>query len=123
MNTQTITHLRQLKLGGMAAALQTQLEQVGTYESLTFVERLGLLLEQENLTREQRKQERLIRQARFKLRASVQDIDYQHPRNITASQIARLAQGGWINRGQNLLATGPCGSGKTYLACALGHNA
>ncbi len=123
MNTQTITHLRQLKLGGMAAALQTQLEQVGTYESLPFVERLGLLLEQENLTREQRKQERLIRQARFKLRASVQDIDYQHPRNITASQIAQLAQGDWINRGQNLLATGPCGSGKTYLACALGHNA
>jgi DNA replication protein DnaC len=76
MNTQTITQLRQLKLGGMAAALQTQLEQVGTYESLAFIERLGLLLDQENLTREQRKQERLIRQARFKLRASVQDIDY-----------------------------------------------
>jgi DNA replication protein DnaC len=81
------------------------------------------LLDQENLTREQRKQERLIRQARFKLRASVQDIDYQHPRNITPSQIARLAQGDWINRAQNLLITGPCGSGKTYLACALGHNA
>ena len=123
MNTQTIAHLRQLKLGGMAAALQTQLEQVGTYESLPFIERLGLLLEQENLTREHRKQERLIRQARFKLRASVQDIDYQHPRNISASQIARLAQSDWINRRQNLLATGPCGSGKTYLACALGHNA
>jgi DNA replication protein DnaC len=123
MNTQTITHLRQLKLGGMAAALQTQLEQVGTYEPLPFVERLGLLLAQENLTRDQRKQERFIRQARFKLRASVQDIDYQHPRNITASQIAQLAQGDWINRGRNLLATGPCGSGKTYLACALGHNA
>jgi DNA replication protein DnaC len=123
MNTQTITQLRQLKLGGMAAALQTQLEQVGTYESLAFIERLGLLLDQENLTREQRKQERLIRQARFKLRASVQDIDYQHPRNMTPSQIARLAQGDWINRAQNLLITGPCGSGKTYLACALGHNA
>jgi DNA replication protein DnaC len=123
MNTQTITQLRQLKLGGMATALQTQLEQVGTYESLAFIERLGLLLDQENLTREQRKQERLIRQARFKLRASVQDIDYQHPRNMTPSQIARLAQGDWINRAQNLLITGPCGSGKTYLACALGHNA
>jgi len=123
MNTQTMSQLRQLKLGGMAAALQTQLEQVGTYEALPFIERLGLLLEQENLTREQRKQERLIRQARFKLRASVQDIDYQHPRNITASQIAQLAQGDWINRAQNLLVTGPCGSGKTYLACALGHNA
>ena len=75
------------------------------------------------LSREHRKQERLIRQARFKLRATVQDIDYQHPRNIKQAQIARLAQGEWIDRAQNLLITGPCGSGKTYLACALEHNA
>lgn len=123
MTTQALIHLRQLKLGGMAHALQTQLEQVSTYEGLPFIERLSLLLEQENLSREQRKQERLIRQARFKLSASVQEIDYQHPRNITQSQIAQLAQSDWINRAQNLLVTGPCGSGKTYLACALGHNA
>ncbi len=123
MNTQTVAQLRQLKLGGMARALQTQLEQIGAYEGLPFIERLSLLLEQENLSREQRKQERLIRQARFRLRASVQEIDYQHPRNITPSQIAQLAQGDWINRAQNLLVTGPCGSGKTYLACALGQSA
>ena len=123
MTAQTLTQLRQLKLGGMADALQTQLEQVGTYEDLPFIERLGLLLDQETLTRDQRKQERLIRQARFKLRASVQEIDYQHPRNITRSQIAQLAQGDWIHRAHNLLMTGPCGSGKTYLACALGDQA
>ncbi|PLX60253.1 IS21-like element helper ATPase IstB [Sedimenticola selenatireducens] len=111
MSTQTLSQLRQLKLHGMAAALQTQLEQV------------ALLLDQECLSRDQRKQQRLVRQARFKLRATVQDIDYQHPRNITPAQIARLAQGEWIHRAQNLLITGPCGSGKTYLACALGHNA
>jgi DNA replication protein DnaC len=85
MTTQTLTALRQLKLGGMANALQHQLEQVGTYEGLAFTERLALLVEQECISREQRKQQRLIR--------------------------------------QNLLMTGPCGSGKTYLACALGHNA
>ena len=123
MTTQTLTRLRQLKLGGMASALQSQLEQVGTYEGLAFTERLALLVEQECLSREQRKQERLIHQARFKLAACVRDIDYQHPRNIAPPQIARLAQGDWINRGQNLLVTGPCGSGKTYVACALGHNA
>lgn len=123
MSTQTLMQLRQLKLSGMASALQTQLEQVGTYESLPFLERLTLLLDHETLSRQNRKQERLIRQAQFKLRASVQDIDYQHPRNVTPSQIAQLAQGEWIQRAQNLLITGPCGSGKTYLACALGHSA
>jgi len=123
MTVETITALRQLKLGGMANALQNQLEQVGTYEGLAFTERLTMLVEQETLTREQRKQERLIRQARFKLAACVADIDYQHRRNLKKAQIASLAQGDWIRRGQNLLITGPCGSGKSYLACALGHNA
>jgi len=123
MTTHTLSTLRQLKLGGMANALQLQLEQVGTYEGLAFTERLALLVEQETLTREQRKQQRLIRQARFKLSACVTDIDYQHRRNLKKATIASLAQGDWINRGQNLLITGPCGSGKTYLACALGHNA
>jgi DNA replication protein DnaC len=119
----TLSRLRDLRLGGMAQALERQQEQVGTYDGLAFTERLGLLVEQECLEREHRKQERLIRQARFKLRASVQDIDYQHSRNIKQAQIARLAQGEWIDRAQNLLITGPCGSGKTYLACALGNNA
>ena len=123
MTTHTLAQLRQLKLGGMASALQTQLEQVGTYEGLPFVERLTLLVEHECMTREQRRQERFIRQARFRLRASVAEIDYQHPRNIKQSQIAQLASGDWINRAHNLLITGPCGSGKTYLVCALGHNA
>jgi len=123
MTVQTQARLRQLKLGGMAAALEAQQEQVSTYEGLPFIERLGLLLDQEQLIREQRKQERLIRQARLKLNATVQEIDYQHPRNIQRSQVARLAQGDWLERAQNLLITGPCGSGKTYLGCALGHNA
>jgi DNA replication protein DnaC len=123
MTAETMTALRQLKLGGMAHALQGQLEQVGTYEGLDFTERLALLVDQEILTRDQRKQERLIRQARFKLAACVADIDYQHRRNLKKATVASLAQGDWIRRGQNLLITGPCGSGKTYLACALGHNA
>lgn len=123
MSNQTLTQLRELKLGGMASALQTQLEQVGTYEDLSFVDRIRLLVEHECLSREQRRQSRFIRQARFKLKADVTDIDYRPTRNIAASQIARLAQGDWIAKGQNLLMTGPCGSGKTYLSCALGHSA
>lgn len=123
MTAQTLVRLRQLKLSGMVAALEHQQEQVSTFEALPFIERLALLLDHEHLMRENRKQERLIRQAQFKLRATVQEIDYAHPRNIERAQIARLAQGDWIERSQNLLITGPCGSGKTYLACAIGHAA
>ena len=123
MNTQILARLRQLKLPAMAEALDTQLEQVGAYEDLPFLERLGLLIEHEALSREHRKHDRLIAQARFKLRAHLQDIDYEQPRNFNKSQIARLGQGEWIERAQNLLITGPCGSGKTNLGCALGHSA
>lgn len=121
--TQTTTRLRDLKLGGMATALEQQQNQPGTYQDLPFVERLALLLDREYQAREHRKQDRLIRQARLKLSASVQEIDYQHPRNLKKAQVAQLAQTAWLEKGQNLLLTGPCGCGKTYLACALGHQA
>lgn len=123
MTTQTLHRLRELKLGGMASGLEQQLQQTDTFEALPFVERLSLLLEQEHSLRENRKQLRLIRQARFRVSATVQEIDYQHKRNLKREVIARLAQGNWIERKQNLLVTGPCGSGKTYIACALGHAA
>ena len=123
MTAQTLHQLRELKLGGMANALEQQLQQTGTFEALPFIERLSLLLDQEHTLRENRKQTRLIRQARFRVNATVQEIDYQHKRNLKKEVVARLAQGDWVERQQNLLITGPCGSGKTYIACALGHAA
>jgi len=123
MTTQTLNHLRELRLGAMASAFEQQQAQVSTFEALPFTERLCLLLEHEILMRDNRKQDRFVRQAKFKLNASVQEIDYSHPRNIQKKHIAQLATGDWLTRNQNLLITGPCGSGKTYLACALGHSA
>ena len=123
MNAQVSTRLRQLKLSAMASALEDQQSQPATYEALAFVERLQLLLDQEWLMREQRKQQRLIHQARLKLHASLQDIDYRPARNLQRAHIAQLAQGEWLHRAQNLLVTGPTGSGKTFIACALARNA
>ena len=123
MIEQTLSQLRQLKLTGMAGALQTQQEQPGTYQGLAFAERLQLLVDQEAQERQQRKQERLIRTAQFKLKAHAQGIDYQHPRGLQQAQMAALLMCDWLNKNQNLLLTGPCGSGKTYIACALGHQA
>lgn len=104
-------------------AWPTQLEQVGTYEALAFTERLALLLDQETLSRDTRKQQRLIAQARFRVAAHLQELDYHASRHLKRDQIAQLATGEWIAKGQNLLLTGPCGSGKTYLGCALGEAA
>jgi DNA replication protein DnaC len=118
-----LNQLRHLKLSGMTAALQTQREHPGTYEGLSFAERLQLLVNHEEQERSQRKQDRLTSQAQFKLKAYPTEIDYQHSRGLQRSQIATLLQCDWLKKAQNLLLTGPCGSGKTYLACALGHQA
>ena len=91
MTQQTLTRLRHLKLTGMADAVQQQLEQASTYEGLPFIERLSLLVEHEQLSREQRKQARLVKQARLKLQATVQEVDYQSARNLERSQVANLA--------------------------------
>ncbi len=118
-----LSQLRQLKLSGMAIAIQSQIEQPGTYEGLSFEERIQFLIDQELTERSQRKQQRLIRAAKFKIQAHAQAIDYHHPRGLKQSQMASLLQCDWIAKGQNLLLSGPCGSGKTWLSCAIGHNA
>lgn len=104
-----IKQLSDLKLTGMATALSAQMEQPGTYEDLSFRERLALLVSRESLERDQRKQKRLLQKARLRLEASVHDIDYQPARNLERSRIAQLSQSEWVLRGQNLLITGPCG--------------
>ena len=123
MLEQTITQLRQLKLTGMAKALLSQIEQPGTYQDLPFEQRLQLLTDCEQQDRDQRKQQRLLKAAKLKIAANPKDIDYQHPRGLKQSLMAHLLQCDWINKYQNLLLTGPCGSGKTYIACALGQAA
>ena len=117
----TMTQLHALKLTGMAHALQSQTEQPNHYQDLPFEQRLQLLADAEQHDRAQRKQQRLIKAAKFKLAAHPKDIDYQHPRGLKQSQVISLLQTHWIANHQNLLLTGPCGSGKTYIACALGH--
>ena len=123
MIEQTITQLRQLKLTGMANALLSQIEQPGTYQDLSFEQRLQLLADCEQQDRDQRRQQRLLKAAKLKIAANPKDIDYQHPRGLKQSLVAHLLQCDWINKYQNLLLTGPCGSGKTYIACALGQAA
>jgi DNA replication protein DnaC len=118
INTQLVT----LKLSGIRAALSQQSEQPNLYVEQSFEERLCLLLDHEITQRDQRKIDRLTRQAKFRVNGTLAQLDYGASRQLNKTQIRSLAQGEWLRLHQNILITGATGCGKTYLACALGHN-
>ena len=122
LHQHTMEQLRTLKLTGMLDALEQQLAQPQTHD-LCFDERLALLVEREVLHRENRRLARLLKAAKLRVQACVEDIDYRHPRGLEKSRMAALASCDWIRQSHNLCITGSTGCGKTWLACALGNQA
>ena len=118
----TMHKLLALSLTGMAAALQEQLGRAD-YASLAFEDRLGLLVDREALDRDNRRLERNLKAAKLRSNASIEDLDFHHPRGLDRAQILSLAEGQWVGAHQNVLIVGPTGVGKSYLACALAHAA
>ena len=118
----TLDSLNRLKLYGMAAALSEQLTQSAAH-GLAFEERFGLLVEREVVHRENGRLRRLLQVATLKERACLEDLDFRARRGLDRSQIASLASCDWIRAGQNLLVHGATGCGKTFLGCALAHQA
>ncbi len=121
LNQQTIEKLNSLKLKGMAQCYQNQVG--ASFSGLSFDERLGLLIDYEATYRENRRLERLLKDARLKEQACVEDIDYQHSRGLNRTVMSNLISCQWISSYHSILITGPTGVGKTFIACALGHNA
>lgn len=118
----TRDQLRTLNLTGMLDALDQQQTQPQTHD-LAFEERLALLVEREILHRENRRLARLLKTAKLRVDACVEDIDYRHPRGLQKARMAQLAGSDWIVQHLNLCLTGPTGCGKTWIACALGNQA
>ncbi|MFC1503399.1 IS21-like element helper ATPase IstB [Pseudomonadota bacterium] len=114
--------LTRLSLSGIKTALIAQQKQPAHYQELSFEERLSLLLNEEQNQRENKKIIRLTRQAKFRLRAELDSIDYRAERQLDKAQVRTIAQAQWLELHQNLLITGATGCGKTYIACALGHH-
>jgi DNA replication protein DnaC len=118
----TLDKLHQLRLTGMAQAYAQQLS-LPDIESLSADERLGLLVDCELTARDSRRMTTRLRRAKLRHQGVMEDIDYRHPRGLDKSLLTKLATCQWVREHHNLLITGPTGIGKSWLACALAHQA
>lgn len=126
LNQPTLDKLETLRLRGMAEAFRSQSDptQRDSLATLSFEERFGLLVDQEWTWRQNRALARRLTQAKFRYRASVEDIDFRAPRGLDRSLVRSLTQNSaWVTEHQNIFLLGPCGVGKSWLACALAEKA
>lgn len=117
-----IDQLRGLKLYAMATCLEEQMKMkdIGKY---TFEDRLGMLVDREAITRSNRQITRRLSKAKLKINACMEDIDYTVRRGIDRSMMMGFASCRWVHDHRGIILTGPTGSGKTWIACALAHKA
>lgn len=115
----TSQQLRELRLLGMAEGLDQQMTQAA-FLGASFEQRLQMLVDAESSHRDTIKFKRILRNAKLKVQALPEDIDYRQSRGVERAAVADLLTCSWIGKQMNLLVTGPTGTGKTWLACALG---
>jgi DNA replication protein DnaC len=122
LNQQTISILHSLKLYGMARSFEERLAD-SNQTSLSHDEFVGLLVQDEKLYRDNLRLRRLLKKAKLRQEAALEDIDYGAPRGLSQQAILELANPEWVTACRNVLVSGPAGVGKTYIACALGNAA
>ena len=120
--TETLSQMQQLRLSGMYQAYRSQLE-LPMDQQLEGHDLVAQLVQSEQQNRTQEKTAYYLKLAKLRLPATVEQIECTVARNLTKQQLASLAEGRYLHHGENILITGATGSGKSYLACALGHQA
>ena len=121
-NTQTCEKLRAMRLQAMAELHEQHLAS-NQHTSMTTDEYLDLLTDHQWEARQHQKTNRLLKQAHFKQRTTLQEINYSQQRNLDRNMFQRLATLDFIGKKENLIITGPSGLGKSYISQALGHQA
>jgi DNA replication protein DnaC len=119
----TMQKLQEMKLSGMVAALEEQIQQPELF-SLSFEDRLSLLVDREWETRKERRLKRRLHAAKIKQgNACPENIDYRTPRGLDKNTMINLLECRWIKEHRNVILTGPTGSGKTYISSAIAQKA
>ncbi len=118
----TLDKLNQMKLRHMAESLERRLSKKDQ-EGLSPQEFVALLVEDEYLRRQHSKLERLHKNAAFKIRATLEEVDYDAARGLKKQELLEFTQRRWLDNFQNIYLSGPTGVGKTFLACAIGNEA
>ncbi|NLJ39223.1 MAG: ATP-binding protein [Candidatus Atribacteria bacterium] len=114
--------LRQMRLTGMALGWQTLKETKQAFD-LSFSDGLEILIQREEEERKNNRFNRMIKGARFRYQASLEELNYDSSRGLNKSLIASLSSCQYIEKGESVLITGATGCGKSFLASALGHQA
>lgn len=122
MNTNTLDKLRKMKFFGMFHAFKNSME-TGKMNDYTADEMLAMLVDAEWDDRQNRKIERTIMYAKFRYKASIEDVNFHASRSLDRNQVQRLADCTFIDKFENLLITGSTGIGKSYIASAIGYQA
>lgn len=122
LNEQTIAILNSIKCFGMARSLGERLDNPAHGE-LSHADFVGLLVQDEKLYRDNQRLARLLKNARLRQAASLENIDYNQSRGLSKHIILELGSTQWIEARRNVLVTGPTGIGKSYISCALGNSA
>jgi DNA replication protein DnaC len=120
--TQTLSQMQQLRLLGMHQAYSSQLD-LPLNQQLEGHDLIAHLLQSEQLNRTNEKTAYYLKLAKLRLPATTEQIECSPTRNLTKQQLATLAEGRYLDNGENILITGATGCGKSFLACALGHQA
>jgi DNA replication protein DnaC len=122
MNESTTTKMKQMKLFGMHAAFRTAIE-TGKTDHYTIDQFMSMMIDAEWDERHNRRIERIIKNARFHYKSSIESINFDESRNLERNQILRLAECDFIEKNENVLITGSTGVGKSYVATALAYQA
>jgi DNA replication protein DnaC len=122
MTNDTLRKMNEIKLYGMAHAFTAQIESASAAH-LSFEERIGLIIDSEITFRDDRRLQNLLRSAKLREPACMEDIDYESRRGLDRATMASLGLCNWVRHGVNLIVTGATGLGKTWIACALGTQA